>query len=298
MTQNSVALRPEARAMPPPRLRNSSSSARRNTSELRLRFRHHHALRSVCRLLTLLPLACQLSDALLYGPRMMHRAELGAAHATEFGALEVLGGKRLVVVFLSALRIETEAELLLPVERVARAGKSIIPVSRALPAARDVGGMRGDLVGDDALPYVFGVGKAQVHLGCHVAEHVRPEPADHRGADGAGDVIVAGRDVGDERAQSVERRLAAGFLHATDVHLDLIHRNVTGAFDHHLDIALPRAPGQLTKRIELGELRAVAGVGEAARAQAVAKRDGDVVVAKDVTDVVESLVEGILFAGR
>jgi hypothetical protein len=51
-----------------------------------------------------------------------------------------------------------------------------------------------------------------------------------------------------------------------DLHLDLVHRNVAGAFDHHLHIVLPGLFRQLSQRLELGELRFVAGVGDAAGA--------------------------------
>ena len=48
------------------------------------------------------------------------------------------------------------------------------------------------------------------------------------------------------------------------------------------------------KRFEFGELRFVAGVGDAAGAQAVAEREADVVLLEDFADVVEAFVEKIL----
>ena len=92
------------------------------------------------------------------------------------------------------------------------------------------------------------------------------------------DVVVAGRDVGDQRAERVERRFVAQLLFLLDLHLDLVHRNVAGAFDHHLDVVLPGLLGQLAQSLQLGELRFVAGVGDAAGAQAVAQREADVVL--------------------
>ncbi len=74
----------------------------------------------------------------------------------------------------------------------------------------------------------------------HIAEHRRAEPADHGRADGARDVVVAGRDVGDERPQRVERGLAAERELLLDVHLDLVQRHVAGPFDHHLTALRPR----------------------------------------------------------
>src|SRR5947207_11483410 len=53
------------------------------------------------------------------------------------------------------------------------------------------------------------------------------EPADHRRADRRGDMVIAGRDVGRERPQGVERRLAArSEEHTSELqsHSDLVCR--------------------------------------------------------------------------
>ena len=90
-------------------------------------------------------------------------------------------------------------------------------------------------------------------------------------------MVIARRDVGDERAERVEGRLVADLLLAAHVHLELVQRDVAGPLDHHLHVALPGALGQLAERLELGELRGVGGVGDRAGAQPVAERDRDVV---------------------
>src|ERR1041384_6675654 len=51
----------------------------------------------------------------------VHRAELRPAHRAELRALEVLGGQRLVVQLACARGVERQPELLVPVERIARA---------------------------------------------------------------------------------------------------------------------------------------------------------------------------------
>ena len=104
-------------------------------------------------------------------------------------------------------------------------------------------------------------------------------------------MVVAGRDVGHQRAERVERRLVAELVFLLDLHLDLVHRDVAGAFDHHLHVVLPGVLGQLAERLQLGELGFVAGVGDAAGAQAVAQGEAHVVLLEDLADVVEVLVQ-------
>ena len=76
-----------------------------------------------------------------------------------------------------------------------------------------------------------------------------------------GDVVVAGRDIGRQRAQRVERRLVAELELPVHVLFDQVHRHVAGTFDHGLHVVLPRDLRQLAERLELAELRRVVGVG-------------------------------------
>ena len=98
--------------------------------------------------------------------------------------------------------------------------------------------------------------------------------------------------------ERVERRLAAFLELLVHVDLDLVQRHVAGAFDHHLAALLPGDLRELAQRLQLGELRAVVGVGDRAGAQAVAERERHVVFAHDVADLVEALVEEALLVPR
>ena len=158
----------------------------------------------------------------------------------------------------------------------------------------EVGRVRGDLVRDDAGLHVVAIGQAEVLLRRDVAEHRRPEPADHRGPDPRRDVVVARRDVRGERPQRVERRLSALAELLVHVRLDLVHGHVAGALDHDLAALRPGHLRELAEGLELGELRRVVGVRDGSRTKAVAEGERDVVAAKDVAEVSEALVEEAL----
>ena len=72
-------------------------------------------------------------------------------------------------------------------------------------------GVGGELVGDEADLDLILVRRVEVLLGRDVAEHGATIPIDHGGADTAGDVVIAGGDVGGEWAEGVERRFVAPF---------------------------------------------------------------------------------------
>ena len=175
------------------------------------------------------------------------------------------------MVLLCAFRIEAQSELFLPVEGVPRARERIVAITRTLSTTRDISGMRGDLVGDHSLSHIFGVWQSEMLFRRDVAQHVGSIPADHRRADRARDVVVAGRDVSDERTKSIEWRFIADFLHSADVHLYLVHRYMTRSLYHHLHVALPSPTCQLSQGVELGELSTIARIGDAPGTQAVAE---------------------------
>ena len=113
-----------------------------------------------------------------------------------------------------------------------------------------------------------------------------------------GDVVVAGRDIGGQRPQRIERRLVAGRELAVHVLLDLVHRHMAGAFDHHLHVVLLRDLVQFAQRVQFGELRRVVGVGGRAGAQAVAQRERHVILLQQLADFLEMRVEEILLVMR
>ncbi len=106
----------------------------------------------------------------------------------------------LIVEGLRGLGIESQRELVAPAELEARLAHRVVPDARGRMALGEVGRVRGDAIGDDARLHVVAVGKAEMLLGRDVAEHGGAEPADHRRADGRGDVVVARRHIRHQRA--------------------------------------------------------------------------------------------------
>ena len=136
-----------------------------------------------------------------------------------------------------------------------------------------VGGMGGDAIGDDSRLHIVAVGQAQMLLGRDIAKHRRAEPADHGGADGRRDVVISRRHIRSQRPQGIERRLIARGKLAVHILLDLVHRHMAGAFDHHLDIVLLGDAVEFAQRVEFGELGRIVGIRRRARAQAVAQAE-------------------------
>ena len=156
----------------------------------------------------------------------------------------------------------------------------------ARDALGDVARVRRDLRSDDPLAHVLRVRKGQVFGGGDVAEEVRPGGRRDRAADGGGDVVVARRDVGGERPEDVEGRSVAHAL--LDLHLrgHLIQGDVARALDHDLHVVPPGAKRQVPQRAQLGPLRPVARVVQAARPQPVPQRERDVVLPEDHPQII------------
>src|SRR5580704_12964003 len=224
----------------------------------------------------------------------VHGAELGAAHGAELCFLIEVVGQVLVVHGFGGRGIERQLELFVPVEEEAGVAESIVAIACARAVTSNVGGVCGDLVGDDALLHIFRIRQAEVFFRRDVAKHRRAMPADHRGADGAGDVVVAGSDVDDERAERVERRFVAPLHFLVDLLFNFVEGDVAGAFDHDLDVFFPGFFGELAEDFELGELRFVAGIGNAAGAKTVSERKADVVLFENFDDAFDIFVEEVL----
>ena len=203
-------------------------------------------------------------------------------------------GQGLVMHRPRGLGVEAQVELILPAELEPRPAQRVVADPRRRVALGEIGGVGRDLVGDHPHLHVVPVRQPQMLLRRHVAEHRRAEPADHRRADAAGDMIVSRRDVGGERPQRIERRLAADRQLLVHVRLDLVHRHMARPLDHHLAVLGPGDLRQLAQRLQFGELRLVVGIGDGARTQPVAQAERHVISPCDIADFIEMFVEEAL----
>ena len=131
-------------------------------------------------------------------------------------------------------------------------------------------------------------------LGRDITEHGRALPPYLGRPDGTGDVVVARRNVGHERAERVERCTVT--LRYLPVHVGpyLLHRHMSGAFNEHLHVFGPRPFHEFAHGVEFGKLRRVVGIKRATGPQPITQRDGRIVAGADVADVVEAGVEETL----
>src|ERR1039457_5741420 len=137
----------------------------------------------------------------------LHGTEGWPAHRAEMGLARDVGRQRFVMIASRGRRVEGEVELIFTTKREARPRHGIVPLPRTTRTLGYVGGVSAGLVHDDAGLDILAVGQPEVLLGGDVTKHGGSIPANQRRADGRGDVVVAGRDVGDQigRASCRER---------------------------------------------------------------------------------------------
>ncbi len=131
-------------------------------------------------------------------------------------------------------------------------------------------------------------------FGGDIAKHGAAVPADHRRADGAGDVVVRRSDVGGERPEGVKRSLVAPLQLLRHVFLNHVHGNMARPLVHHLHPAVPGAPGKFSLRLKFAKLGLVVGVGDGAWTQAIADGKADVIGSHEFANLVPVGVEETL----
>ena len=189
--------------------------------------------------------------------------------------------------------VKAEVELVFPTELEARLGDRVVAVLGTGVAFGEVGGVGGELVGDDTDFDVVLVRQAEVFLRRDVAEHGAAIPADHGGTDAAGDMVVARGDVGSQRSERVERSLVTPLKLLGHIFLDHVHGDVAGAFVHDLAAFCPCSGGEFALHFEFAELGLIIGIGHGAGAEAVADGEAHIVGGADVADFIPVGVEEV-----
>ena len=154
--------------------------------------------------------------------------------------------------------------------------------------------MGGDAIGDHSLVDFVLVREAEMFGGGHIAEQAGAIIGGGGGPDTGGDVVIAGCDVGHDRAKDIERGSIAEFLLAFHVGLDLVEGDVSGALDHDLHAFAAAPVDQFRQGVEFGELGGIAGIGQASGTEPVAKRDGDVMLPANLDDLIPMGEEGVV----
>jgi len=83
----------------------------------------------------------------------------------------------LVVKLARRVRIQSQVELVLPTKFKAGFADGVVAILRAGMAFREIGGVSGDLVGDDPSLTSFLLGKPRCSFGRDIAKHRRAVPA-------------------------------------------------------------------------------------------------------------------------
>ena len=116
---------------------------------------------------------------------------MGAAHGAEMGEFGAFLRQGFVMELLCLVGIEAEIELIIPAELKTGFGKRIIANLRAGVALGQVCCVSGNFISDNAIFYIILVRQAKMFLGRNITQHCRAIPADHGGADGGCNMIVA-----------------------------------------------------------------------------------------------------------
>ena len=194
-------------------------------------------------------------------------AEIGSAHR----AILPVGVACLLEILQGQLGVEREMELVAPAEIKTGFREGIVADGGSGMSFRHIGGMGSYLIGNDTCAYIIFIGKRQVLLRGDVAQHCGAKPCYLRTTDGAGDMVVAGGDVGDDGTEGVEGGLVALLQLALHILTDFMHGHMARTLDEGLHILLPGTHHEFTHGVEFGKLGGIVGIGRTTGAQTVAQ---------------------------
>ena len=132
-------------------------------------------------------------------------------------------------------------------------------------------------------------------LGRDVTQHAGAVIARACGANATCDVVVARKNIRDQRSKHIERRAVANASLQLHVVFNLIQRNMARTLHHHLHALTPRALSEFTDCCKLRKLCGVGRVGQTAWTQTVTDGQCHVVTSHDGANTFPTFVHHILF---
>ena len=93
--------------------------------------------------------------------------------------------------------------------------------------------------------------------------------ADDGPADGCRDMVVTRTAVGHQRSKGIERSAVTQLFFFDLIQGNAVERNVTGPFNHDLNVTLAGSPVQFAERLEFCKLCSIVAVVKTSRPQAV-----------------------------
>src|SRR5262249_42036544 len=119
-------------------------------------------------------------------------------------------------------------------------------------------------------------------------------PTNHCRTDRRRNVIVPGRYISYQWTERIEWRFMTHFALFYDLHLNLIEGNVTGSFNHHLNIVFPCLLCKFAQSFQFSKLRLIACVCYTSRPQTIPQREADIVLLEDLANLLEALIKKVL----
>ena len=127
----------------------------------------------------------------------------------------------------------------------------------------------------------------------YVAQEVGAAYCSKSAADSAGNMVIAGSNVGYERSEHVERCAVAQAFLQLHVSSNLVVRHVAGAFYHNLYALIPSALCQFTQVEQLLNLRSVGSISNAAGTQAITQANSYVIFSTDIKNFIIVFIQWI-----
>ena len=156
--------------------------------------------------------------------------------------------------------------------------------------------MGGDPRSNDSLFHIVEIRQPQMLGRRHIAKEVGAICRSDRSADCAGNVVIAGGHVGDERSEHIKRRAMTQPLLHHHIAGNFIDRHMSRSFNHHLHIASPGAFGQFAERDQFLDLRGVGRIMNRAGPAGVTQAERHVIFHTDIQQSVVVFIKWIFLA--